>query len=221
MARPDDLDAWLHLLLTPGVGRDKARKLLAACGSPEAVRDAKPASLRELVGPSATTLFQAAPEAHADLLARTLAWLDADPARHVLTLGDADYPALLLQTADPPLLLYAHGRLDLLNAAAMAIVGSRNASAQGLDNARAFAQHLSQAGLTIISGMALGIDGAHTKAVWRAAAAPSPSSAPGWTLSTLRATARWRTASPSRGCCCRSVSSARHPCRRTSRSAIA
>ena len=160
MARPDDLDAWLHLLLTPGVGRDKARKLLAACGSPQAVLDAKPASLRELVGPSATTLFQAAPEAHADLLARTLAWLDADPARHVLTLGDTDYPALLLQTADPPLLLYAHGRLDLLNAAAMAIVGSRNASAQGLDNARAFAQHLSQAGLTIISGMALGIDGA-------------------------------------------------------------
>ena len=66
----------------------------------------------------------------------------------------------MLQTADPPLLLYARGKLDLLNAPALAIVGSRNASAQGLDNARAFAQHLSHAGLTIVSGMALGIDGA-------------------------------------------------------------
>jgi len=160
MARPDDLDAWLRLLLTPGIGRDKARKLLAACGSPQAVLDAKLGSLRELVGASAANLFKSAPETHAERVAGTLAWLAADPARHVLTLGDDDYPALLLQTADPPLLLYAHGRLDLLNAPALAVVGSRHASGQGLDNARAFAQHLSQAGLTIVSGMALGIDGA-------------------------------------------------------------
>lgn len=160
MARPDDLDAWLRLLLTPSIGRDKARKLLAACGTPQAVFDAKQATLRALVGPSAATLLQDPPAAHAALLTGTLTWLDADPAHHVLTLGDAAYPALLLQTADPPLLLHAHGRLDLLNAPALAIVGSRQASAQGLDHARAFAQHLSQAGLTIISGMALGIDGA-------------------------------------------------------------
>lgn len=160
MAQPDDLQAWLQLLLTPGVGRETARRLLAACGSPQAVLAAKPASLRELIGPDAGQLFKQAPDSHAERLATTLAWLEADPTRHVLTLGDDDYPALMLQTADPPLMLYAHGRLDLLHAPALAIVGSRNASAQGLDNARAFAQHLSQAGLTVISGMALGIDGA-------------------------------------------------------------
>ena len=160
MAQPDDLDAWLHLLLTPGVGRDTARRLLAACGSPRAALAAKPATLRELVGRDAANLFKDAPETHSKRLAKTLAWLEADPACHVLTLGDDGYPRLLLQTVDPPLLLYARGKLDLLNAPALAIVGSRNASAQGLDNARAFAQHLSHAGLTIVSGMALGIDGA-------------------------------------------------------------
>jgi DNA processing protein len=160
MARPDDLPAWLRLLRTPGIGREGARRLLAACGTPEAVFAARPAALRQLLGPSLTTALGAEPERHAEQLSATLAWLDADPTHHVLTLGDAAYPAALLETADPPLLLYAQGRLELLGAPALAVVGSRNPSAQGVDNARAFAEHLSRAGLTIISGMALGIDGA-------------------------------------------------------------
>jgi DNA processing protein len=160
MARPDDLPAWLRLLRTPGIGRDTARRLLASCGSPEAVLAASPATLRELLGPAQASALRVEPEAQAGHLATTLAWLDADPNHHVLTLGDPQYPALLLQTADPPLLLYAQGRLELLGAPALAVVGSRNPSAQGLDNARAFAAHLSRAGLTIVSGMALGIDGA-------------------------------------------------------------
>ena len=85
--------------------------------------------------------------------------LEGGAAYHIVTLGDPGYPAALLETADPPLFLYAQGRLDLLGAPALAIVGSRHASAQGLDNARAFAEHLSRAGITIVSGMALGIDG--------------------------------------------------------------
>jgi len=160
MARPDDLPAWLRLLRTPGLGRDSARRLLAACGSPDAVFAAKPASLREWLGAPLVSALSVLPERHAEQVATTLAWLDADPTHHVLTLGDAAYPALLLETADPPLLLYAQGRLDLLGAPALAIVGSRNPSAQGVDNARAFAQHLSRAGVTIVSGMALGIDAA-------------------------------------------------------------
>ncbi len=160
MARPDDLSAWLRLLRAPGIGHDTARRLLAACGSPEAVFGAPPATLRELIGEALTSALAALPERHAEQLATTRAWLDADPAHHVLTLGDASYPALLLEIADPPLLLYAQGRLDLLGAPALAIVGSRNPSPQGVDNAREFAQHLSQAGVTIVSGMALGIDGA-------------------------------------------------------------
>ncbi len=91
----------------------------------------------------------------------TQAWLAADPVRrHVLTLGDPAYPPALLETADPPLLLYAQGRIDLLTSPSIAIVGSRHATPGGLDNARAFANHLSRAGMVIVSGLALGIDGA-------------------------------------------------------------
>jgi DNA processing protein len=160
VARPGDLPAWLRLLRTPGIGHDAARRLLAACGSPEAVLSTPPATLRELIGAPLASALTAVPERHADQLASTVAWLDADPTHHVLTLGDAGYPAPLLEIADPPLLLYAQGRLDLLGATALAIVGSRNPTAQGVDNAREFAQHLSRAGVTIVSGMALGIDGA-------------------------------------------------------------
>lgn len=160
MARPDDLDAWLRLLRTPGIGRDQARRLLAACGSPTAVFAASQAALRELVGAPLAAALASPPERHAEQRSLTEAWLDADPSRHVLTVGDADYPALLLQTADPPLLLYAQGHLSLLKNPALAVVGSRNPSAQGIDNARAFALHLSRAGVTIVSGLALGIDGA-------------------------------------------------------------
>jgi DNA processing protein len=160
VARPDDLAAWLRLLRTESVGRDSARRLLAACGTPEAVFAARPATLRELVGPQQAAALAAVPERHAEQLAATLAWLDADPTHQVLTLGDAAFPALLLETGDPPLLLYAQGRLELLGAPALAVVGSRNPSAQGIDNARAFAEHLSRAGVTIVSGLALGIDAA-------------------------------------------------------------
>ena len=160
MARPEDLPAWLRLVRTQGVGRDTARHLLAACGSPEAIFETQAATLRQLVGPAPSAALKDEPEGHAEQLAVTLAWLDADAGHHIVTLGDPAYPASLLETADPPLLLYAQGRLDWLGAPALAVVGSRNPSVQGIDNARAFAEHLSRAGLTIVSGMALGIDGA-------------------------------------------------------------
>lgn len=160
MAAPDDLDAWLRLLRTPGVGRDSARRLLAACGSADAVFHAAAATLQALVGPALAAALADPPEGHDEQLAATRAWATAAPARRVLTLGDAAYPAALLETADPPLLLFAQGRLELLSAPAIAIVGSRNPTPQGADNARAFARHLSQAGLAVISGLALGIDGA-------------------------------------------------------------
>ena len=160
MAAPDDLDAWLRLLRTPGVGRTCARRLLAACGVPQAVFDAGATALRELVGAEAASALSEPPPRHDEQLAATRAWLHGDASRHVIALGEPAYPAALLETADPPLLLYAQGRIDLLQAASIAVVGSRNPTAQGNDNARAFAKHLSQAGLTVVSGLALGIDGA-------------------------------------------------------------
>ena len=77
-----------------------------------------------------------------------------------MPLGDTRYPTLLLETADPPSMLYVQGRIELLRAESLAVVGSRNATPQGLENARAFSAHFSDAGLVVVSGLALGIDGA-------------------------------------------------------------
>ena len=162
MLERDELAAWLRLLETPGVGLGAARRLLAAFGSPEAVFDAGTSTRRALLGPEAATALETPPETLPALLEATRRWL-AEPAeapRHVLALGDPAYPAAWLETADPPLLLYAIGRLELLRAPAIAIVGSRNPTPQGAENARAFARALGDAGLAVVSGLALGIDGA-------------------------------------------------------------
>ncbi len=86
-------------------------------------------------------------------------WLEGE-SNHLLTLADTDYPASLLEISDPPPVLYLKGNRALLGAAGIAVVGSRNATPVGLQNAEAFSRALSMAGLTIISGMALGIDAA-------------------------------------------------------------
>jgi DNA processing protein len=99
----------------------------------------------------------------------TWAWLQQDPERHhVLTLGDPAYPQSLLNMEDPPLLLYGMGAPEVWQqnllatccAHSVAVVGSRNPTAQGVANARQFSQALAQAGLTVVSGLALGVDGA-------------------------------------------------------------
>jgi DNA processing protein len=156
----EDLDAWLRLLRTPGIGRGTARRLLAACGSPAGVFDAGPAAWRELAGAELASALSETPARHDNQLAATRAWLEGDANRYVIAVGDEAYSPLLLETADPPLLLYAQGHLELMRAPSIAVVGSRNPTAQGSDNSRDFAAHLSRAGLTIVSGLALGIDGA-------------------------------------------------------------
>lgn len=157
MAVDHSLKAWLALSLTHGLGGDGARRLLQEFGSPEAVFAASASSLKSVV--KAEVAAEISKGLADDQLAPTLAWLD-DGSNHVITLADSDYPQALLNIPDPPLLLYVKGRLDLLNHPALAIVGSRNATPQGLNNARAFAKALSDAGLCIISGMAHGIDAA-------------------------------------------------------------
>lgn len=159
---PDELAAWLRLLGTPQVGRASARRLLAAFGCPQALFDATPAVWAEVVGVATANVLRQLPDQLPALTEATWHWLatDDEAPRRLLSVGDPDYPASLLQTADPPLLLYAMGRVDLLKAPSIAVVGSRNPTPQGLENARAFATAFSQAGLTIVSGLALGIDGA-------------------------------------------------------------
>ena len=159
MPAPDrkDAESWLRLTLTPGLGNAKLRQLLAEHGSPEGVLAARHADLKRCVAPEIAAFI--AQGGNADGAQQALAWLD-DAANHLVTLGDADYPQLLLQTADPPPLLYVKGRRDMLNRPSLAIVGSRNATGQGMANAEGFARALSDAGVMIVSGLALGIDAA-------------------------------------------------------------
>ena len=160
MLSADEFSAWLRLLETPGVGRGTARRLLAACGTPEAVFRATPAGLTSLVGATVAQALRELPPGFDDRLATARAWLDGADDRHALSLGDPAYPPLLLQTADPPLLLYVQGDPARLLQRAVAVVGSRHPTPQGLANARAFAAALSEQGWLVVSGLAQGIDAA-------------------------------------------------------------
>lgn len=160
MLGDDEFAAWFRLLETPGVGRDAARRLLAACGTPESVFRTAAATLRELAGAGIAAALQREPPQYTARLAAALAWLRGGADRGALTIGDAAYPPLLLQSADPPLLLYVQGRVETLAEPSVAVVGSRHPTAQGLDNARALGRALGEAGYIVVSGLALGIDGA-------------------------------------------------------------
>lgn len=161
-ALPDaELEAWLRLKLTPGVGDASARKLLAAFGLPPAIFAQPRAALAAVVGPTLAERLLTEPEGWRELCEQTRRWLAGDVRRQLLTLGDPDYPAELLQIEDPPLLLHLEGDpAALRHPLRLAMVGSRNPTAQGADHARQFARALAEAGACIVSGLALGIDGA-------------------------------------------------------------
>lgn len=151
------LEDWLRLTLIPGIGGETQRRLLSAFGLPAAVFAAGRSALRGVVGePLADALLDH--ECAAEIAA-ALDWA-GQPGNRILTLADAGYPRALLDTADPPALLYVKGEPALLNRPALAIVGARSATRQGEANAEAFAAALSAAGLTVVSGLALGVDAA-------------------------------------------------------------
>lgn len=150
---------WIRLTLIPGLGGEKRRLLLKTFGLPDEVFSASFTALREVVGPAlAEQLLHPDPAIDAEVSA-ALSWV-AEIGNHILTLADSDYPQALLTSADPPILLYVKGRPELLNRPGIAIVGSRNATPQGIADAEAFAAALAGVGLTVISGLALGIDAA-------------------------------------------------------------
>ncbi len=150
MARHPELAGWLRLTLAPGLGAAALRQLLAKHGLPEQVLAHK----RDLPPGFAAALDSDAVSAATE---QALAWLQK-PGHALVTLADAAYPKLLLEIADPPPLLYCRGRAELLGRPALAVVGSRNATAQGKRDAENFARSFSAAGLTIVSGLAQGID---------------------------------------------------------------
>ena len=162
-----ELRSWLRLQLTPGVGHISARTLLAAFGLPDEIFAQSLASLAAVVHERQARALLQWPPALDAVAERTWQWLQADLAhRRVLPLGDAAYPRALLDIEDPPVLLYAMGYGPVWErgwpdaSRCVAVVGSRNPTAQGGDNALAFAQSLAQEGITVVSGMALGVDAA-------------------------------------------------------------
>lgn len=159
---------WLSLSNIDGLGCQTFCQLLKAFGSPSEIYKQPYQALRGVVTEKiAREISKGIDQAS---LQDTLNWLAQDN-NHLVTLADADYPKALLEITDPPPLLYAKGNLALLNQLSIAIVGSRNASVQGEKNAEAFAQGLAEHGLCIVSGLALGIDGAAHRGALKATGA--------------------------------------------------
>jgi DNA processing protein len=159
----DDFQDWLRLQGTPGVGAQTAAGLLRRYGSATAIFRQSESELRSCLRPALAEALRVVPAGLAQLQTRVAHWLShpAPGVSHaVWTWADENYPPSLLTLADPPLLLYVQGQLDRAMSPALALVGSRNPTPQGLENARAFAGHLAEAGYCIVSGLAWGIDAA-------------------------------------------------------------
>jgi DNA processing protein len=155
-----EISDWVRLTATPGIGCGAAKKLLLAFGLPNQIFSASYGDLKQVVSErQAKALCLPPTEATLSLIARTELWC-AEPNNFLITLADKRYPAQLLEISDPPTLLYVKGKPDLLSKVSVAVVGSRNATTQGNINAKQFSSSLSQSGITIVSGLALGIDAA-------------------------------------------------------------
>ncbi len=156
MATPSDL-ACLRLALIPGLGPITYLKLVERFGTPEGVLAAPPEAIAQFLGTDMAQALALGPDPR--LVERSLAWMEL-PGHHLLTTQSASYPGMLREIPDPPIVLFAIGRIELLQKPCLAIVGSRNCTPQGARDARDIARKLSEAGLCIASGLALGIDAA-------------------------------------------------------------
>ena len=151
------LTAWLTLSLAPGLGSVGLGRLLEHFSGIDDILGASHGQLTELGLKRPTIEAIRRPDETAIELG--LSWAQ-QPQNHLLSLADPRYPSLLKELNDPPALLYLCGDPDLLSLPQLAMVGSRNPSRSGEQTARQFASHLSGAGLTITSGLAMGIDAA-------------------------------------------------------------
>src|SRR5258706_11436114 len=152
-----DLAAWIELSLVSGLGGQRFRSLLSTFGLPTNVLNATRSQLSRVVPEAlAAGILE---RNRGSEVAKALQWA-AQPEHRVLTLADTEYPKQLLEIPDPPALLYVAGNAKLLSFPALAVVGSRNATPQGLKNAQSFARTFSEAGLVIVSGLAIGVDSA-------------------------------------------------------------
>ncbi|KPK51701.1 MAG: hypothetical protein AMS22_10450 [Thiotrichales bacterium SG8_50] len=153
------LESWLRLSRAPGIGSATLLTLLESFDSPENIVGASPAQLRHSVGDDPRLLDAITAEPDPARIESDIAWLREDDS-HLVTILDETYPALLREIPDPPAVLYVRGNPTLLSMPQLAMVGSRNPTPAGAENAGAFARSLARSGLTVTSGFALGIDGA-------------------------------------------------------------
>jgi DNA processing protein len=151
------LASWIRLSLVTGLGPRNFRQLLTSFGLPENIFGANHSRLAAVVSPDLA--LRILNEENAPAVTAALEWADR-PGQAIITLADESYPRQLLEISDPPPLLYTRGRRELLGFPGLAVVGSRNATPQGLANAENFSRAFSDAGFVIISGLALGIDAA-------------------------------------------------------------
>ncbi len=156
LARMDAMRARALLARAPGLSAEQLRALIAASGG-EPARAAESRAAREVQLPPAARSFLSCPDEPA--LDADLAWLTVSGARIVLC-TDPDYPPLLGETVGAPAALYVLGSAPALSSPQLAMVGSRNPTPSGQQTARAFAAWFARAGLTVTSGLALGIDAA-------------------------------------------------------------
>ena len=151
--------AWLQLVLTSGLGPVTVQELLRQFGLPEDVLAANATALAKVLPPNLiAAIADRSPQRLAQIDAN-LDWAEA-PDRHLIALNEPEYPQQLLNLTDPPPLLWVIGDVRLLQQPCLAIVGSRHASQSGVAHAQAFARALGDAGWTIVSGLAQGIDAA-------------------------------------------------------------
>ncbi len=148
---------WIALLLTPGIGAGRARKVVEHFGGEIDRLFAAPLTELEAFGLPAATAQSIALGKSLELAAA-----EYDNARQagatVIVLGDAQYPKRLLEIYDPPLALYLKGNADAIDRPGISIVGTRHPTPYGMGMAERLACDLAAHGLVVFSGMARGID---------------------------------------------------------------
>ncbi len=161
MALTSEQRDWLRLALVPGVGTAYFIRLLARFRTPTAVLAASQRALEESVGPVlAQRIVQYADVAAVEEQERRA---DGCGAR-LVTLDDPAYPVRLAEIYDPPLVLFVRGRIQLEDEVCMAVVGTRHPTPYGVRMAEQFSRELAARGVCVVSGMALGVDGAAHRA---------------------------------------------------------
>lgn len=160
-----ELEAWISLWRVPGVGPKAYQKLLASFSNPLEVFESKLGQLTDagLSQKLANTILE-----HRDSKSASpdIEWLNSSDSHFIITIQCEEYSELLKQITNPPPLLYVKGNCSLLHDPQLAIIGSRNPTKGGNDNAYSFAKYLGETGFCITSGLALGIDGtAHKGAI--------------------------------------------------------